>query len=282
MKERHRKELEIAKNSLIEVYEKKVEYQRESRDELERRVTKLEQDLQSKSKSYEELLFEFRSLQRSGDEEIGTLKLASKSKADELVRVTHLYEDNMVLVKELKLENENLKQKIDVLKGEYYKLESLSRQGNADIKAELAVCKERLANYELIEKELDQAIMNVANSDRIDEGPMGDVGSALIATITSAPTTSKRRIQQSLLLANRLQAKQKEVEELQLEIKDLKEKVGAHESDAKLQRRLLEKTNQPYQYMISDIEKAEKELAFVHKKCKNLEDSYKKLKHENE
>jgi progesterone-induced-blocking factor 1 len=68
----------------------------------------------------------------------------------------------MVLVKELKMENEALKQKIDILKSEYYKLESTGRQNNADMKAELAVCKERLANYEMIEKELDQAIMNVA------------------------------------------------------------------------------------------------------------------------
>jgi hypothetical protein len=43
------------------------------------------------------------------------------------MRVTHLYEDNMMLVKELKLENETYKQKIDVLKSEYYKLESMGR-----------------------------------------------------------------------------------------------------------------------------------------------------------
>ena len=61
----------------------------------------------------------------------------------------------MVLVKELKMENEALKSKIDILKSEYYKLESTGRQCNADMKAELAVCKERLANYEMIEKELD-------------------------------------------------------------------------------------------------------------------------------
>lgn len=77
------------------------------------------------------------------------------SKGDELQRVMHLYEDNMLLVKDLKIENESQKQKIDVLKSEYYKLESTHRTGGADIKAELAVCKERLANYELIEKELD-------------------------------------------------------------------------------------------------------------------------------
>lgn len=99
----------------------------------------------------------------------------------------------MILVKETKLENESLKQKLDVLKSEYYKLESMSRQGNGDIKAELAVCKERLAHYEMIEKELDQAIMHVAGDG--DVGGEGfEVGNALIQTITQAPTTSKRRI----------------------------------------------------------------------------------------
>jgi hypothetical protein len=52
----------------------------------------------------------------------------------------------------------------------------------------LAVAKERLGNYELIEKELDQAIMNVANNDSIDGEGIDSVGNALIQTITSAPT----------------------------------------------------------------------------------------------
>ncbi len=59
--------------------------------------------------------------------------------------MTHLYEDNLTLVKELKLDNEALRQKQEVLRTEYYKLEGLQRQGTADIRAELAVCKERLA-----------------------------------------------------------------------------------------------------------------------------------------
>ena len=71
------------------------------------------------------------------------------------MRIQHLYEDNLILVKEIKLENEALRSKLDVLKSEYYKLESTARQGNADIKAELAVTRERLGNYEMIEKELD-------------------------------------------------------------------------------------------------------------------------------
>ena len=72
-----------------------------------------------------------------------------------MTRVQHLYEDNLLVVKETKLENETLRQKLDVLRSEYYKLESSARQGNADIKADLAVSKERLLNYEMIERELD-------------------------------------------------------------------------------------------------------------------------------
>lgn len=91
-----------------------------------------------------------------------------------------------------------------MLKSEFYKLEGVQRTGTAELKAELAVTKERLANYEMIEKELDQAIMHVADNDPMTGDGSYDVGNALIQTITAAPTTAKRRIQQSLLLANRL------------------------------------------------------------------------------
>lgn len=153
---------------------------RERKDENERRILKLENDLRDKTKSYEEILVEFRQLQKAGDQELGQMKLDVRSKQDAYTRVQHLYEDNLILVKETKLENEALKAKIDVLKSEYYKLESVSRQGNADIKAELAVTRERLANYEMIEKELDQAIMHVANNDTVEGEGAFDVGNALI------------------------------------------------------------------------------------------------------
>ena len=118
-------------------------------------MTRLDQDLRDRSSAYNDLMLELRSLQRSCDEEIGKLKLSLVSKSDETLRIMHLYEDNMVLVKDLKLENEAMKQKVELLKEEYYKLETMHRSGNADIRAELAVSKERLGNYELIEKELD-------------------------------------------------------------------------------------------------------------------------------
>ncbi len=183
LKSRQAKELASTKQNLIDLYERKVDYLSERKDEQERHIGKLEDQLAYKSKQYEELIFEFRQLQKNGDLELGSLKLEVRSKADQVTRINHLYEDNLVLVKECKLENEALKQKMDVLKSEYYKLESTARQGNADTKAELAVARERLAHYEMIEKELDQAIMHVA-SESGDSGEGYEVGNALIQTIT--------------------------------------------------------------------------------------------------
>lgn len=60
LKERHAKELDLAKQNLIDIYEKRVEHQRERKEEFERRVTKLEQDLRDKTRSYDELLVEYR------------------------------------------------------------------------------------------------------------------------------------------------------------------------------------------------------------------------------
>lgn len=75
------------------------------------------------------------------------------------MRITHLYEDNLLLVKELKIENESIKQKQDLLKSEYYKLESSAWTKSADIVAELALYKERVSQYESLEKDLDDIIV---------------------------------------------------------------------------------------------------------------------------
>jgi len=45
---------------------------------------------------------------------------------------------------------------------------------------------------------------------------------------------------------------------------------------------LLQRTGQPHSYMIADIEKAEKDLDFAHRKIKSSEEALKKARHENE
>ena len=127
LKNRYAKDLEMIKSNLVEVYQTKTAHLTERKEELELKNQKLEKQLSDRSKAYEELLYEFRKHQKSADEELGHLRVATRAKEEEVMRVTHLYEDNMILVKETKMEWESLKAKIDVLKTEYYKIESVAR-----------------------------------------------------------------------------------------------------------------------------------------------------------
>jgi chromosome segregation ATPase len=127
LKNRYAKDLEMIKSNLVEVYQTKTAHLTERKEELELKNQKLEKQLSDRSKAYEELLYEFRKHQKSADEELGHLRVATRAKEEEVMRVTHLYEDNMILVKETKMECESLKAKIDVLKTEYYKIESVAR-----------------------------------------------------------------------------------------------------------------------------------------------------------
>ena len=63
---------------------------------------------------------------------------------------------------------------------------------------------------------------------------------------------------------------------MQQEIKQLKEKLENQESEVKFSKRMIEKTNQPYSYMIQDVERAEKELLSALKKIKVQEEEIKR------
>lgn len=138
----------------------------------------------------------YRTLQTKFNDEMSGIRLQVRMKSDEAERVRNLYEENLIQLKEARLENEQLKDRQEVIKSEYYKMESVVRTQGADVKAELEMCKERLKNYESIEKELDRAIMNVAEDDSKNRDKFIDdeVGNVLLNTIHSAPTTTKRRI----------------------------------------------------------------------------------------
>jgi progesterone-induced-blocking factor 1 len=75
----------------------------------------------------------------------------------------------------------------------------------SSLKAQVAVLREQLANYEVIEREMDEAVLSLAKLSPNDNA-------VYTHTLNSIPTSNKRRIQQALGLAQRLQAKQREHE----------------------------------------------------------------------
>ncbi len=107
LREKHQKDVDLAKNSLADLYEKKVEYLQDAKDESEGKLLRLERLFSEKEGQYDDLMTEYRKIEKLSDAELQQTRLDVRLKSDELMRITHLYEDNMLLVKELKVENES-------------------------------------------------------------------------------------------------------------------------------------------------------------------------------
>ena len=100
------------------------------------------------------------------------------------------------------------------------------------------------------------------------------------STLHSVPTSNKRRIQQALGLAQRLQAKQREHEET-LELLQRREKeLEECQDELKVARTLLDKTNQPYSYLVSNLEEKEREIVALRNENRKLDQSSEDIKAE--
>lgn len=187
--------------------------------------------------------------------------------------MNNIYHETLGNLNAHKLENEMLREKLNVVKGEYYKSEANGKEEMSSLKAQVAVLREQLANYEIIEKEIDEAVVSLARINPNDN-------SIYTHTLNSIPTSNKRRIQQALGLAQRLQAKQREHEETQELLRRREEELEKTSNELKIARSLLEKTNQPYSYLVSNIEEKEKEVLMLRGENRKLDQNYENMKEE--
>ena len=98
-------------------------------------------------------------MNKKTDEEISYLKIQLKIKSEELNRITNIYEENNHLMKMLKVENESLKEKIDVLRTDLITKESNFKEEACEYRSQINSMKEKILNYEHIENELDKVIV---------------------------------------------------------------------------------------------------------------------------
>jgi len=276
LKDKQKQELETVKENLKDIYERQISFLKDNKEELELKCEKLSSENKEKSRAYEEVQAENRNLQRRVNIDLSEIRVQLRIKTDELERMQNLYEEANSQCKTFRYENDMLREKNNVLKGEYYKLEANMKEESAGIRAQLAVAKEQLSNYEAIENEIDRAVTGLGS---LGETNANDV---FMQTLHGAPTASRRRIQQAIALGQRLNAKQKECEELQARLTEVERRKESLEQELTLSKSLLNKTDQPYAYLIQNIEEREVEVRMLKEKLRSKDDEYQHLKVEHE
>jgi progesterone-induced-blocking factor 1 len=79
--------------------------------------------------------------QRKIETDMAETRVSLKIKTEELDRVSNIYQETLSNLKAHKLENEMLKEKVNLLKAEFYKSEANAKDSNSSLRAQVAVMK---------------------------------------------------------------------------------------------------------------------------------------------
>lgn len=190
----------------------------------------------------------------------GQLKL----KAFEHDRLSLAHEEQGAALREARNEAEMLRKKVEVLREEFSALEAESTRRSAQAEAQLAAEREKVATYERLEVELDSAILTAGSAA---EGGGSD---ELALVGGSIPTAARRRVRQSILLAQRLLRSQSECEALKQRVVDTEKKLQEEREAREALEGTVETAKQPQAYLIQSIRQKDADIAALQRQVHSL------------
>uniref|UniRef100_A0A2K5LPQ8 Progesterone immunomodulatory binding factor 1 n=1 Tax=Cercocebus atys TaxID=9531 RepID=A0A2K5LPQ8_CERAT len=161
-------EIDQLRNASREMYERENRNLREARDNAvteKERAVMAEKDALEK---HDQLLDRYRELQLSTESKVTEFLHQSKLKSFESERVQLLQEETARNLTQCQLECEKYQKKLEVLTKEFYSLQASSEKRITELQAQNSEHQARLDIYEKLEKELDEIIMQTAESKKPD------------------------------------------------------------------------------------------------------------------
>jgi len=256
---RQRADQEIAdiKKSTAELYQRQNQMLVDSKEEAVAELERLRTRLYEVEKGRDIAMREHAELTSSVESKISEARTVAKVKTMELERLHVSYDDAQMLNRQLRLEADMHKEKLDVIRTELAALQASSATRIAELEANLANASSRLNTFESIESNLSLAISDVGGF-----GPAGnlEIEKHVMALGSGAPTDPTQRMAQTMALARKVISQQKEIEAL---------KKSLEEHDAEIQRlqraladanKLLDSTSQPHELLVSAVRGRDEEL----------------------
>lgn len=279
LQEQARAELEVVRTNLNALHTKEVEMLQERADQFAARNAELQRRLDDEEQAHQSLQLSFGRVRAELQNEITELCGALKLRAFEAERTALMHEEISQSRSQLEADNEILRKQVDVLKNEHYSLEAQHREARAGERAELSSLREQLRSYQVVENELDAAIRACAGprvpglpADAEGQPPQSvDEALLLGTTLASAPTSAQRRIQQSLLLAQELQRRSRDLAEVKERLKDKEGEAAKLVDELEAARQEVQYRSQPQAYIIEALRQREQEVGTLRRQMKTIE-----------
>ena len=164
----------------------------------------------------------------------------------------------MVSARQSQVDFEAASQKLEVLRAEYYRLQSASAAKVATLEASHAALSERVGTYERLEEQLDQAVLQLGAA-AYETGSGAPVPSTAVQPFLRVPSSSQRRMEQCLGLARDLVSAQRRAAEAEAQrATATAEQTRLQGVVAELQRRVNATAGSTQGYLADQLEQAEK------------------------
>ena len=211
---------------------------------------------------YDDALATLRSTQKNADVSHAEMAGNLRMKSMELERVSLLHSESVSTAKVLRLECEMLTKKVRLLESQYLNLEGAAGRRTRDADARASEMSARLAHYEALERELDEAVMSAANEHASSDDARASsdsVASALGALGSSVPASLRRRLVQSVSLGKRCVELEREARSAREAAEAKVKEVEALERRVRRAESKADDSTRPYDYLVERISATELE-----------------------
>ena len=197
------------------------------------------------------------------------LRAECKLRAFEGERLRLQCEEALVSARQAHVDCNAGDQKLELLKAEYYALQTSSATRIAELEASSASLATRVSTYEQLELELDRTVLQAGaleasgGGDPAEGGGGGGGGgggsSRALQPFIRVPSSAQRRMEQCLGLARDLLASQKAAAEAEAKLANATAEVARLQSVVAELQRKVQQAGRPQSYLAEQVETAERQ-----------------------
>ena len=250
-----------------DTHDRQVEQLREARDLALADTDKWHTRYAELKRQHDEHLLASAQQLANAEVQLATVRSELKLKCFEAERLSAQCEQSLATARRDELTSDAAREKLEVLKAEYYALQARSTERGAELDAKLSAALEKLSSYEQLESELVKMVVAGGGSDM--QGPTAAANPAV-----RVPSSAQRRLDQCLSLSRELLASQRQAEELRDALADrtaeaerLREQLGG------AQQRIRQ-AGQPHSYLIEQLQVAEQQIQQLQRQVVRTNDAH--------
>eukprot|EP00908_Phaeocystis_cordata_P016821 Transcript_28138.p1 GENE.Transcript_28138~~Transcript_28138.p1 ORF type:complete len:700 (+),score=376.44 Transcript_28138:143-2242(+) len=232
----------LAQGAVQAAHEKQVAQMREARELAVVEADKTQARYHQLKKEHDELLVRAAEQHARAEVEAAQLRSEVKLKTFEAERLALQAEHSL----HSEGQAETSREKVELVKGEYYALQAESGQRIASLEAQLAAQTERLTTYDKMEQELDAAVVASA----------GAGGGAPRIVV---PSSAQRRLDQCVRLSAEVLAANTRAEEAAKQLREREAEVERLHTQLQTAERRWQQVHSPQAYLVEQLRQAEEQ-----------------------